>query len=130
MDFLTLFFITELSMADLNYIGYDYKDYKLDENYTYFLTFKTEIDIYETFYFSVLIKSNAYKNKNEFIGFFPTEITNIAEAGIKYKMFNLFFRHLCLHPEVPWGAFTNLNSSGNMSYNEIGLKIEVKLKVE
>jgi len=89
-----------------------------------YIQFEAEIELFKILFVGGSIRTYAWK-EIENISFWPWRDGYLFNAGLRYKILELGFRHYCTHPIIPYQYPAQMNWEG--AYEEIYLRVEGKI---
>jgi len=90
-----------------------------------YVQIEAEVLFFDLFFVGGSIRTYVWK-KEEGISFWPWRDGFMFNAGLRYKILELGFRHYCTHPVIPYQYPAQMNWEG--AYEEIYFRIEGRIQ--
>lgn len=124
MNWITLFFIIELGLNPLKGAVVEYEN--VTERYytemSAYVLMDAEVRIFDNFFIGGAIKTDIVMSK-ERLGFRPEISSYLFNAGIKFEGLEIGYRHLCVHPTMPYYINFNPIQTFDAGYDEFYIRI-------
>lgn len=124
MNWITLFFIIELGLNPLKGVVVEYENVT-DKYYTEmsaYVLMDAEIRIFDNFFMGGIIKTDILLNKKQFT-FRPEISSYLFNAGVRFEKIEIGYRHLCVHPTMPYRIYFNPIQTYDAGYDEFYIRI-------
>ncbi len=124
MNWITLFFIIELGLNPFKGTITSYEntqDLYIEEMSTY-IQLETEVELLDYFFIGGMIKTDMLINQ-ERLSFRPELSSYLFKAGVRFKMLEIGFRHICIHPTMPYYLQFQPITTYDAAYEEIYIRI-------
>lgn len=128
MNWLILLFALELGYApnyqSLNVVP-ETINYNLTENVGYVL-FEAEVVAWDILFAGGATKTYIQTKKDNVTNYYPFESDYLFNAGLRFGLLEIGYRHLCLHPTRPYEIYYNTQTSTDAFYDEFYIRMEFK----
>ena len=123
MNWLLLFFAFEMgALPSYELRSYEDLDNTVIDNFSMYTQLEVEAVIFDYFFVSGGIKTSVFP-RGDRLGFVPYESDYIFGAGIRMENIEIGYRHLCIHPTLPYRWFLIPSVTYDGAYDEVYLRI-------
>ena len=123
MQWLVFIFALEAGFVPTNNWVMHETDYYMQEQNQYYVEFAIEAELFEYAFVGGTVKTRMYDGAKYFSPFTDEYMFN---AGLRFDMLELGFRHFCTHPVIPYIQSNGADINYEGGYEEIYFRIEVK----
>lgn len=124
MNWLALFFIIELGLNPLKGAVTSYEH--VTESYVtemgIYVNLETEVQLFDFLFIGGMVKTDMFLS-NDSLSFRPEISSYLFNAGIRFEGLEIGYRHLCVHPTMPYRIYFNPIQTYDAGYDEFYIRI-------